>query len=194
MRPAVFLDRDGVLNARRLALVRKPSQLRILPGVPEAVARLTRAGFAVCIASNQEWVAQPWMGSTYITPADHEEVMRLVVDAMESEGGAVDGVYACTHRRGSPECDDRKPKPGLLKRAARELGLDLKASFMVGDNAKDMVAGRRAGCRTVLVDPRLRTRLERAEHFAAHTCADLPAAVEWILRQKAVAPVVQRVA
>ncbi|HVM46084.1 MAG TPA: HAD-IIIA family hydrolase [Candidatus Thermoplasmatota archaeon] len=156
MRPAVFLDRDGVLNARRLPLVRKPSQVRILPGVPEAVSRLTRAGFAVCVATNQEFVAQPWLGGkTYITREDHEEVMRIIVDAMESEGGAVDGVYACLHRRGS-NCDDQKPKPGLLKAAARELSLDLRASFMVGDNAKDMLAGRRAGCRTVLVDPRLR--------------------------------------
>lgn len=193
MRPAVFLDRDGVLNARRLALVRKPSQLKLLPGVADSVARLTRAGFAVCIASNQEFVAQPWLGSTYIKPHDHEEVMRLVVEEMEREGGAVDGVYCCLHKRGS-NCDDQKPKPGLLKRAASELGLDLKASFMVGDNAKDMIAGRRAGCRTVLVDARLRTKVQRAERFATHVAPDLPQAVQWILRQKPIAPVVQRVA
>ncbi|HET6405055.1 MAG TPA: HAD-IIIA family hydrolase [Candidatus Thermoplasmatota archaeon] len=190
MRPAVFLDRDGVLNARRLPLVRKPSQLRILPGVAEAVSRLTRAGFAVCVATNQEFVDQPWFGSTYIRREDHDEVMRLVVEAMESEGGAVDGVYACLHRRGS-NCEDQKPKPGLLRQAARELELDLKASFMVGDNTKDMLAGRRAGCRTVLVDPRLRTRLQRADRYATHVARDLPAAVDWILRQK---PVVPRVA
>lgn len=193
MRPAVFLDRDGVLNARRLPLVRKPSQLKLLPGVAESVARITRAGFAVCIASNQEWVAQPWFGSTYIKPEDHEEVMRIVIDEMEREGGAVDGVYVCLHKRGSG-CDDQKPKPGLLKRAAKELGLDLRGSFMVGDNAKDMIAGRRAGCRTVLVDPRLRTTLQRAEHFATHVARDLPTATEWILHQKPAAAVATRIA
>lgn len=184
MRPAVFVDRDGVLNARRWALVRKPSQLRLLPGVAESVARITRAGFATVIATNQEFVAQPWIGGTYIQREDHDEIMRLVVDEMERLGGAVDSVYACLHKRGSG-CDDAKPKPGMLKAAARELGLDLAASFMVGDNAKDMIAGRRAGCRSVLVDPRLRTKLQRAEGYANHVARDLPAATEWILRHAA---------
>lgn len=181
MRPAVLVDRDGVLNRRRLALVRKPSQLVILPGVPGAVARLTRAGFAVVIATNQEFVAQPWIGGTYIRPEDHEAIMRDVVSAMESEGGKVDGVYACLHRHGSG-CDDAKPKPGMLLAAARDLHLDLARSFMVGDQAKDMLAGRRAGVRTVLVDPRLRTQLQRAEDYANHLARDLPEAVGWIFR------------
>lgn len=183
VRPAVFLDRDGVLNARRLALVRRPEQVKILPGVGEAAARLTRAGFALVIASNQEFVSQPWFKGTYILREHHEAIMDAVVAGLEAEGGAVDGVYACTHRRGAG-CDDAKPKPGMLKAAARELGLDLPASFMVGDNAKDVLAGRRAGCRTVLVDPRLRTRLERAERYASFVARDLPQAAEWILRQK----------
>lgn len=175
MRPCVFLDRDGVLNRRKWNLVRKPSELVILPGVGEAVARLTRAGFAVCLATNQEFV-----GMGYIKREDHEEVMRIVVDACESAGGAVDGVYACLHPRGSG-CDDAKPKPGMLLQAAKEHALDLRASFMVGDNAKDMLAGRRAGCRTVLVDPRLRTWWQRAGRNADHVAPNLPRAVEWIL-------------
>lgn len=185
MNPAVFLDRDGVLNKRRLPLVRKPSQLRILPGVAESVARITRAGYAVVIATNQEFVDQPWIGGTYIRREDHDEVMRLIVEEMEREGGAVDGVYACMHRRGSG-CDDAKPKPGMLKAAAKELGLDLRQSFMVGDQAKDMIAGRRAGCRTVLVDPRWRTRLQGAEKYANYVCRDLTEATRWILQQQPV--------
>ncbi|HUR70081.1 MAG TPA: HAD-IIIA family hydrolase [Candidatus Thermoplasmatota archaeon] len=183
MRPAVFLDRDGVLNRRRLFLVRNPAQLQILPGVAEAVARVTRAGFATVIATNQEFVDQPWFGGTYIRREDHDEVMRRVVEAMEGAGGAVDGVYACMHRRGSG-CDDAKPKPGMLKAAAAELGLDLGASFMVGDQSKDMLAGRRAGCRTVLVDPRLRTRLQGAERYANHVARDLGEAVDWLLHER----------
>lgn len=182
MRRAVFLDRDGVLNARRIALVRKPSQLRILPGGPESVAKLTRAGFAIVIATNQEFVDQPWLGGTYIRRADHDEVMRRIVAAMESQGGKVDRIEACMHRRGSG-CDDAKPKPGMLLRAAAALELELPRSFMVGDNAKDMLAGRAAGCRTVLLDPRLRTRMQRAEANADHVAADLSAATEWILAQ-----------
>lgn len=179
VRPAVFLDRDGVLNARHWRLVREPADLRIVPGVGEAVARLTRAGFACAIATNQEWV-----GHGYITREDHDEVMRLVVKACESRGGVIDGVYACLHKK-TAGCHDRKPKPGMLTDAARDLGLDLRASYMVGDNLKDMLAGRAAGCRTVLVDPRLRTWLQRAPRYADHVARDLPAAAEWILAQQA---------
>lgn len=178
MRPAVFLDRDGVLNARRLGLVRTPAQLRLLPGIAESAARLTRAGFALCIATNQEFV-----GTGYIRREDHEAVMDVVVRELERAGGKVDGVYACLHPRGSG-CDDAKPRPGMLLAAARDLGLDLRASFMVGDNAKDMLAGRAAGCRSVLVDERLRTRLQGARRHADHVARALPEAVEWILRQR----------
>jgi len=181
LRPAVFLDRDGVLNERRLLLVRRPDQLQILPGVAESVARITRAGFAVVVVTNQEFVAHRWLGGTYIRREDHDEVMRLVVEEMEREGGAVDGVYACLHKRGSG-CDDAKPKPGMLKAAAKDLDLDLRRSFMVGDQAKDMLAGRRAGCRTVLVDPRLRTKLQGAEKYANFVCRDLAEATRWILQ------------
>ncbi|MEA3202185.1 MAG: D-glycero-D-manno-heptose 1,7-bisphosphate phosphatase [Thermoplasmata archaeon] len=177
MQPAVFLDRDGVLNKRHFPVVRRPDQLVLLPGLGEAAARLSKAGYALCIATNQELV-----GHGYITRADHDEVMRLCVAALESEGAKVTGVYACVHPRGSG-CDDQKPKPGMLLQAAREHGLDLARSFMVGDQRKDMQAGRAAGCRTVLVDPRLRTRLQGAERYADHVCADLPAAASWILAQ-----------
>ena len=181
MRRAVFLDRDGVLNARRPGLVRKPSQLVLLAGVAASVRRLTDAGLAVVIATNQEFVDQPWFGGTYIRRADHDEVMRLVVAEMERDGGKVDAVMACLHRRGS-NCHDQKPKPGMLLDAAKGLGLDLAGSFMVGDNRKDMLAGRAAGCRTVLVDARFRTRWQRAHEHADHVARALPEAVEWILR------------
>lgn len=177
MRPAVFLDRDGVLNRRKWNLVRKPEEVVLLPGIADAAARLTRAGYALAIATNQEWVAHG-----YIRLEDHEAVMALVVKELESRGGKVDGVYACLHRKGSG-CHDQKPRPGMLLDAARDLGLDLPRSFMVGDNRKDVLAGRAAGCRTVLVDPRLRTLVQRAARWADHVAPDLPAAAEWILAQ-----------
>lgn len=167
----VFLDRDGVLNARRFPIATKPSHMRILPGAPEAAARLSQAGFVLALATNQEWV-----GRGTITREDHDEMMRLVVSALEAAGAKVDAAYAALEAG-----PDAKPQPGMLLRGARELGLDLARSFMVGDNRKDMVAGKRAGCATVLVDPRLRTRLQRAEAHADHVARDLPAAVEWIL-------------
>lgn len=174
-RPAVFLDRDGVLNKRRLTLVRTPAQMVLLPGVAEAGARLKKAGYALVMATNQEFV-----GMGYIARPDHERIMRIVTDAFAAAGAPFDGVYACLHPK-HVQCHDRKPKPGMLLDAARDLSLDLSRSFMVGDNAKDMLAGRRAGARTVLVDPRLRTRVQRAHLHADHVCADLPAAAEWVL-------------
>ncbi|SRR5581483_1134833 len=169
-RRAVFLDRDGVLNRRRLALVRKPSQLVLLPEAPEAAARLSKAGFALAIVTNQEWVSRG-----YIARADHDEVMRRVVAALEDAGAKVEGVYAAL----TPET--AKPRPAMLLQAARDLGVDLAASYMVGDNAKDVLAGRAAGCRTVLVDPRLRTAIQGANARADHVCRALPEAADWIL-------------
>lgn len=150
----------------------------MLPRIADAARRLTEAGFVLAIATNQEWV-----GMGYITRADHDDVMAEVVRALESEGGKVARVYACTHPRGSG-CDDAKPKPGMLLQGARELDLDPARSFMVGDNAKDMLAGKRAGCQTVLVDPRLRTWLQRAAKHADHVARDLPGAADWILSQE----------
>ena len=176
-RPAVFLDRDGVLNRRKWNLVRKRGELRLLPDIALAAQRLHDAGFALVIATNQEFV-----GMGYIAREEHDAIMAEVVRELEAAGAKVDAVYACLHPRGSG-CHDAKPKPGMLLDAARDLGLDLARSFMVGDNAKDMLAGRAAGARTVLVDPRLRTRLQRAHLHADHVARDLPAAAEWILSQ-----------
>lgn len=176
-RPAVFLDRDGVLNRRKLRLVRRLDELRILPGVGQAVARFTEAGLAVVIVTNQEFV-----GHGYIRREEHEAIMESIVDACQEEGGKVDGVYACTHPKWE-DCHDRKPKPGMLLDAARDLRLDLGRAFMVGDNAKDMKAGKAAGVRTILVDPRFRTMAQGAQKHADHVCADLLEAADWILER-----------
>ena len=157
--------------------MRKRGELVLLPGIAVAAKRLGDAGFALVIATNQEFV-----GSGYIAREEHEAIMTEVVRELESAGARVDAVYACLHPRGSG-CHDAKPKPGMLLDAARDLGLDLSRSFMVGDNAKDMLAGRRAGARTVLVDPRFRTRIQRAAKHADHVARDLPAAAEWIVAQ-----------
>jgi D-glycero-D-manno-heptose 1,7-bisphosphate phosphatase len=177
MRPCVFLDRDGVINARRFPVVRRPDQLVILPGVGDAAARLHTAGYALVVATNQEFVGDGW-----IKPADHEAIMARCVAALEEKGAKVAATYACTHPHGEA-CDDRKPKPGMLLAAARDLGLDLARSFMVGDQRKDVQAGRAAGCRSVLVDLRLRSRLQGAARWTDAVRRDLPDAADWILAQ-----------
>jgi len=168
----VFLDRDGVLNARRFPILRHARDLRMLPGAPEAAARLAQAGYALVIVTNQEWVSRGML-----SVAEHEAIMARVAAALADAGAKLTAAYAALDARTA------KPRPDMLLQAAREHDLDLAASFMVGDNAKDVLAGERAGARTVLVDPRLRTRLQGAHARATHVARDLPAAAEWILRQ-----------
>jgi D-glycero-D-manno-heptose 1,7-bisphosphate phosphatase len=143
---AVFLDRDGVINA---AVVRdgKPyppadvHALEILPGVAEALAELRGAGFTLVVVTNQPDVAR---GTT----------PRATVDAIHERLRAtlgLDAIYACFHDN-TDHCGCRKPRPGMLVDAARDLGLDLQASWMVGDRWRDVDAGIAAGCHTIWVN------------------------------------------
>lgn len=191
MRSAVFLDRDGVL-VEDVDLLTRADQLRVLAGVPASLIALREAGFALVVVSNQPVVARG-----LVTEAEVEAIHAELGGLIRAAGGpALDGMYFCPHHPNStlPEyrvdCDCRKPRPGMLLRAARELSLDLRTSFMVGDRLTDIIAGARAGCRTVLVQTgkHLDKPIETREPLDItiqpdHTCADLAAAVEWILKQ-----------
>jgi len=146
MRRAVFLDRDGVLNA---AVVRdgRPyppaslSGMTLLPGVATACAELKRLGYLLIVVTNQPDIARG--------TADRLEV-EAINGALQTRLG-LDDVTVCPHDD-TDGCDCRKPKPGLLVAASRRWGIDLTASFMVGDRWRDIAAGRAAGCRTIFVD------------------------------------------
>jgi D-glycero-D-manno-heptose 1,7-bisphosphate phosphatase len=152
-RRAVFLDRDGVL-IRDVDHLTAASQMEILPGVPEALRRLRAAGWTVVVATNQSVVARG-----LVTEDGLRQIHRVLEQQLAARGAALDAIYYCPHHpQGAVEryrlaCDCRKPEPGLLLRAAKDLGIDLAASAMVGDTASDVEAGRRAGCRTVLISP-----------------------------------------
>jgi D-glycero-D-manno-heptose 1,7-bisphosphate phosphatase len=143
---AVFLDRDGVLIRTfvRNGVPHPPAGLKemeILPGVPAALAQLAAAHFKLIVVSNQPDVARGTQS-------------RAIIEAMNGalqSALPLDGVYVCFHDDGDG-CDCRKPAPGLLQTAAREHDIDLERSFMIGDRWSDIVAGVRAGCRTLLVD------------------------------------------
>ena len=149
--PAVFLDRDGTLNTE-VEFLSRVEEFRLLPGVPPAIARLREAGYAAVVASNQSVVARG-----LLSEAGLEDVHREMERQLARGGAELDGVYYCPHHPefGGPpyrqDCCCRKPKPGLLRRAAEEHGLDLEASFMVGDSLRDLQAGWHAGCRSILV-------------------------------------------
>lgn len=145
-RPAVFLDRDGVINRVQVrhGIPHPPASLRdlaILPRVPEALSILKAGGYALIVVTNQPDVAR---GTASI-----ESVARI--HACLQASLTLDAILTCFHD-GADACDCRKPKPGLLLQAAEAFRIDLSSSFMVGDRWRDIEAGRRAGCRTVWID------------------------------------------
>ena len=145
---AVFLDRDGVIN-RALTRDQKPypptslAEFEILPGVAEACRQLKHAGFLLVVATNQPDVGRGTMAQSTVEELHAHMRRELPLDRVE----------VCYHPgQGLSDCDCRKPKPGMLLRAARELNIDLAASWMVGDRWRDLDCGHAAGCRTVFID------------------------------------------
>jgi D-glycero-D-manno-heptose 1,7-bisphosphate phosphatase len=192
MNRAVFLDRDGVL-IEDVHLITRPEQVSILSGVPEALQRLRTAGFKLFVVSNQTVVSRG-----LATEAEVELLNRQIEGMLQSQGGSqLDQFYICPHHPKATlpqyrlECDCRKPRPGLILQAAKEHQIDLRRSFLVGDRITDIVAGAKAGCRTVLV--------QTGQHSAPpiespdaidqsvepdFVCDGLLAASDWILKQR----------
>ena len=186
MRPAVFLDRDGTL-LEEAGYLDRLERLVFFPYAIDSVRALNREGFAVVIVTNQSGVGRGLYGEDFVRRSHDVVTERL------AQGGAhADGIYYCPHH---PEatvagyrqaCDCRKPAPGLLKRAAADLGLDLARSFSVGDKWTDVQVGQAAGSRGILV----RTGYGRSSEAAvppgvtpATIVDNVAAAVAWILRQ-----------
>jgi D-glycero-D-manno-heptose 1,7-bisphosphate phosphatase len=175
LKPAVFLDRDGVLNE---AVVRdgKPyppgsaAEVRIVPGAPAALARLKALGLTLIVVTNQPDVSR----GTQTAGAVEEIHTRLRREL------PVDDFFSCFHddRDG---CDCRKPKPGLLRLGAERHGIDPARSFMVGDRWRDIDAGKAAGCRTVWIDRGYRERGPSEEPDVR--VASIDEAAEWIAKQ-----------
>ena len=170
LRPAVFLDRDGVLNEpvvrdRRPYAQLDPGALRVTEGVGELLSELKALGLLLIVVTNQPDVARG--------TATRETVERIH-DRLLGELPALDAFYACFHDD-LDACACRKPKPGLLLEAARALGVDLGRSYLVGDRWRDVDAGRSAGCTTVLVDHGWDERPPRIppDHRAASTAEAL---------------------
>lgn len=181
----VFVDRDGTLNAQR-GYVRTPEELDVLPGVPDAIKRLNAAEIRVALVTNQPVLAR---GECSF------ETMRRIhgkLDGTLAEAGAfLDRTYLCPHHpdTGFPGevaalkivCDCRKPAPGLLLRAARDLNADLARSWMIGDTTSDLLAARRAGVRSILVRTGEAGRDRKYQVAPDVTVDDFPAAVHFIV-------------
>ena len=185
-RPAVFIDRDGTLT-EEMGYVNHPRRVRLLPRSAEAIRRLNHAGIPAVVVTNQAGVARGYFSEDVL-----HAVNGAVVALLKEAGAHLDGVYVCPHHPsvGEPpfrlDCDCRKPKPGLLHRAAAELSLDLARSTMIGDKPSDLVPARAVGARSVLVltGYGLGEWEYRRAGFPVepdHVAEDLLDAVDWVL-------------
>jgi len=179
---AVFLDRDGTINVEKDYLHRI-EDFEFIPGAAGAIRRLREAGFLVVVVSNQSGVARG-----YFTLDDVDRLHRHLQDALGNAGARIDGFYVCPHHPTEGigalgrECDCRKGSPGMLLRAAGELGIDLSRSYMVGDKIADIEAGEKAGCIPLLVLTGYgRREAQRLSVRRALRFADLAAAADYIL-------------
>ena len=192
---AVFLDRDGVVNELhyvaehgRVDTPMTPRQFRLIPGVARRIKRLQARGFRVVLISNQPGVAKG-----QLTARGFDRIRQKTHRLLRREGVCLDGEYYCFHhphalrRAYRKACGCRKPKPGLLLKAAREGALHLPSSFMVGDGFVDVEAGERAGCRTVLIghlSSLLSQVMTRKQLYPTYLAENFDEAVQWILEEK----------
>ncbi|RMG43822.1 MAG: HAD-IIIA family hydrolase [Acidobacteria bacterium] len=159
-RAAVFFDRDGTL-CREVGYVNHPDRLELMPQAAAVLREVRAAGLAAVVCTNQAGVARGYFPLHVV-----EETRERLFALLAREGAGLDGYYACVHHPelGPPgirrRCRCRKPGPGMLEQAARELGIDLSRSFVVGDSFKDVGAGRAAGVAATVM---LRTGYGRGE-------------------------------
>lgn len=153
---AVFLDRDQTL-IEDPGYINHPSQVRLLPGVAQALIQLKKLGYLLVVVSNQSGVARGLVTEEVLQQI-HHRLKKLLAD----EGAFLDAIYYCPfHPEGvipqyRCESDLRKPNPGMLLKAAQELAIDLSCSWMIGDSFRDIEAGLRAGCKTILIESPVR--------------------------------------
>jgi D-glycero-D-manno-heptose 1,7-bisphosphate phosphatase len=147
-RPAVFMDRDGTIS-EEVGYVNHPSRYRVFPFSAEAVRMLNELGWLAILVTNQAGVARGYFTEDLIG-----EVHSLLKEELEEGGARLDAIYYCAHHPsvGKPpfrlDCDCRKPRPGLIRRAAEEFDIDLAKSWMIGDRYSDIVLAHNAGVRS----------------------------------------------
>jgi len=177
---AIFLDRDGTIN-REVNYLSDIKKLRILPGAATAIKQLNRLGFAVIVVTNQGAIAHG-----LITEKELDRLHAVMVRRLGRSGAVLDGIYYCPHhpkaklKKYRVICACRKPNLGMIRKAAKEHGIRMKGSFMVGDLTADIVLGKRAGLATILVQTGYAGKDERYKAKPDFIAKDLMAAVRII--------------
>jgi D-glycero-D-manno-heptose 1,7-bisphosphate phosphatase len=145
LRPAVFLDRDGVINENRSDHVKNWREFHFLPFAFEALRRLNKSPYLVIVVTNQAAI-----GRGLVSQETVDEIHRQMRDWIEREGGRIDAIYVCPHKP-DEGCGCRKPQPGMFLEAARDYQIDLANSFTIGDKLTDLLPGEILGSRGILV-------------------------------------------
>lgn len=182
MNKAVFLDKDGTI-IEDVGYMNSPQQIKFLPGSIEAIKMLNETGFKVVVISNQAGVARGLVTEDMLQTID-----KVLHRGILNGGAHLDGIYYCPHH---PEhgvypykqvCECRKPHPGLIKKAQHDLQIDLSQSYMIGDKATDIEAGKGAGTKTIFILTGCgKEEREKLESPPNHTAENLLEAVRWIL-------------
>ena len=186
-RPAVFLDRDGTINEQR-GYINHISRFVLLPRTAEAVRLLNEHGFLEIIVTNQSGVARGYFPIELVNEV-HEHLKEL----LRKEGAYVDGIFFCPHyHRGEVgeytiECNCRKPRPGLIEKARKNLDIDMAGSYLIGDRVSDIELAKRCNLKGVLVKTGygkgdLEYVFPNSRAKPLHVAKDLLAAVRWIIK------------
>ncbi|MCX5686369.1 MAG: D-glycero-beta-D-manno-heptose 1,7-bisphosphate 7-phosphatase [Candidatus Omnitrophica bacterium] len=182
---AVFIDRDGVINRdpggwTKYNYVTRWSEFQFIPGATEAISKLNRNGFEIIVISNQAGV-----NKGYFSREELKTVTKRMLEEINKNGGRIEEVYYCIHRD-EDNCDCRKPKTGLLEKAAAKFGIELDKTYFIGDSEVDVVAGRRAGCKTIFVLSGKTSlgEMEKWREKPDYIFNDLMGAVDWMLKKE----------
>jgi D-glycero-D-manno-heptose 1,7-bisphosphate phosphatase len=191
MKPGVFLDRDGVINYNRPDYVKCWEEFEFLPNTLSALRRLAAFDWPVIVITNQSIIGRAVVSRSVVDDI-HERMRKSVANA----DGRIDDILCCPHRP-DEDCECRKPKPGLLLRAAAQYSIDLRNSYLIGDAESDLQAARAAGCQAIFVKSgrgnELLNRLDTDELSTIHVEDDLDAAVQWIASVSRIGRVVREI-
>lgn len=181
LQPAIFLDRDGVINENRDDYVKSWAEFRFLPGALAAICNLAKLRRPIVVITNQSAI-----GRGYVSHDVVDEIHQRMISAVINAGGQIDAVLYCPHQP-DEHCSCRKPKPGMLRKAAAQLQIDLAQSFFVGDAESDVLAAQRAGCLPILVHTgrgqNEEKKLQAHKTSGYQPCDDLATAADWIATQ-----------
>jgi len=145
---AVFLDRDGVINKKiKGDYVKSWEEFEFLPGVKEAIRLLNQTQFKVIVVTNQACI-----GKGIIKEEQLQQIHQQMIQELKENGSYIDAIYYCPHRV-EDNCNCRKPKPGMLEQAGKDFKIDFKNSWLIGDEDKDLAAGKKVNCKTYQVTP-----------------------------------------